>query len=150
MNMNEPPVMTPAVFAAVYQQNWENARHIKSERIWFMNIYSFISAGILSLLHSVKGEPMLQLSLMGFMCAFSIIGLLTSLRLKAELEECLAKIETLVAQAGVEPFVALGDTGRALGRFPKFRWIFPVFYSITTVAFTALLVYRVVTGIRAG
>ena len=150
MNTNESPVLTPAVFAAVYQQNWENARHIKSERIWFMNIYSFISAGILSLLHSVRGETMLQLSLMGFMCAFSIIGLLTSLRLKAELEECLAKIEALVVQAGAERFVALGDTGRALGRFPKFRWIFPVFYSITTLAFTALLIHRLVSGLQPG
>ena len=33
-----------------------------------------------------------------------------------------------------------------LARYPKFRWIFPTFYSMTTAGFVALIAYRLVTG----
>ncbi len=142
MNESTPPPLDPNCFPALYQQNWENARHIKSERIWFMNIYAIISAGILSLLHTVRGEGLAEVALMVFMCVFSLIGLLTSFRLKAELEECLVKIGALVQLVRAEPFVALGQSDGALSRYPKFRWIFPVFYGIATGAFLGLLIYR--------
>ena len=27
------------LFEAIFLQNWENARHLKNERIWFMNSF---------------------------------------------------------------------------------------------------------------
>jgi hypothetical protein len=54
-----------------------------------MNIFSVISTGALSLLQTIRSGALLQLSLLSFMCLFSLIGLLIRLRLKAELEECL-------------------------------------------------------------
>ena len=80
------------VFVAVFNQNWDNARHIKAERISFMNAYSVICAGVLALLQSVQASDLIRIALLFFMTLFSLIGLLTSLRLKGELEECLAKI----------------------------------------------------------
>ena len=79
------------------------------------------------------------------MCLFSLFGFLTSLRLKGELEECLAKIEAMSAQANISQFVALELEGK-LSRYPRFRWIFPTFYSMTTAGFVALIVYRLITG----
>ena len=79
------------------------------------------------------------------MCLFSMFGLLTSLRLKEELEDCLAKIKAMSAQANVTEFVALELEGK-LSRYPKFRWTFPVFYSMTTAGYVALIVYRLATG----
>jgi lysylphosphatidylglycerol synthetase-like protein (DUF2156 family) len=130
----------------IFQQNSENARHIKSERIWFMNIYAVITAGVLSLLHTAQGKNVLEVALLVFMSVFSLIGLLTSFRLKAELEECQQKFGEIAEAAGLVNFVALGKSEGALSRYPKFRWIFPIFYSIATSAFTALLIDRVVTG----
>jgi Na+/melibiose symporter-like transporter len=135
-----------AFFPVLFQQNCENARHIKSERIWFMNIYSMITAGVLSLLHTVNGQRLMQLALLAFMCIFSMIGLLTSFRLKAELEECLTKLRAMAHHAQVGQFFALGDSEGALARYPKFRWVFPVFYSIAISAFVALFAYRAVTA----
>src|SRR5438876_11444789 len=94
---------------AIFTQHWENARHIKNERLSFTNIYAIVSAGILSLLHSVRGEFVLELSLLLFLCCFSVIGLLTSLRLKAELENCLHNIEQTVARLGMEQFMPVVD-----------------------------------------
>ena len=37
----------------VYQQNLENALHIKNERLPFTNIYCVVAAGMLSLFHTV-------------------------------------------------------------------------------------------------
>ncbi len=133
------------MFAAAFNENWQNARHIKSERLSFMTAFSIVSAGVLTLLQSVRSSAVLQVTLLVFMCLFSMFGLLTSLRLKGELEECLAKIKAMSAQANISEFVALELEGK-LARYPKFRWIFPTFYSMTTVGYVALIVYRLATG----
>jgi hypothetical protein len=49
MTNDTPDTSNPIVFAAVFNQNWENVRHVKNERISFMNAYSLISAGVLTL-----------------------------------------------------------------------------------------------------
>ena len=133
-----------ALFATIFQQNWENVRGIKSERIWFMNTYSVISAGSLSLLQSIHGERVIQLTLIVALCLLSVIGFISSLRLKAELEECLEKIQTMVARAQVDEFVALGRPEAV--RYPAFRWVFPIFYFSGTALFVGLLVYQLASG----
>ena len=146
MSHGATPAKDPAFFVEVFRQNWENVRNIKTERIWFLNTFAAISAGALSLLQAVRLGAVLQISLILFMCLFSIIGLLTSLRLKAELEECLAKIQAMVARTNEREFVALGQSEGDLSRYPKFRWLFPVFFSMASAGFVALLVYRLVAG----
>lgn len=144
------PPATPSekrALLTVFQQHWENARHIKNERLSFTNIYAIISAGILSLLHSIRGEFVLEICILVFLCCFSVIGLLTSLRLKAELENCLHSIEQTVARLGMEQFMPVVDAQGALTRYPKFRWLFPVFYAIASTGFIGLLAYRLSGGI---
>lgn len=54
--MNAPA--TPSekrALLTVFQQHWENARHIKNERLSFTNIYAIVAAGILSLLQNRDG-----------------------------------------------------------------------------------------------
>ncbi len=144
MTEAKPTLFERRMLLAVYQQNWENARHIKNERLSFTNIYCIVAAGMLSLLHTVAGQRLLEISMLVFLVLFSVIGLLTSLRLKAELEECLHKIDQIVLQTGVEPVSALSEAKGVPTRYPKFRWIFPWFYSIGTVGFLILLLERVV------
>ncbi len=131
----------------ILQQHWENARHIKNERLSFTNIFAIVAAGILSLLHSVHGEFLPEVSMLLFLTCFSIIGLLTSLRLKAELEACLRSIDQTVGRLGMEQFMPVFDSHGALGRYPKFRWLFPVFYAIATAGFVGLLIYRLIGGL---
>ncbi len=119
MSNETPAAIDPDMFAAVFSQNWDNARHIKSERISFMNAYSVICAGVLALLQSVQASDLIRIALLFFMTLFSLIGLLTSLRLKGELEECLARIEAMSVQARVNDFVALGQLGRKVAALSK-------------------------------
>ena len=75
-----------------------------------------------------------------------LIGLLTSLRLKVELEECLQSIAKIIAQTGLDDFMPVFDSRGALTRYPKFRWLFPVFYIIASIGFFVLLIYRLRGG----
>jgi hypothetical protein len=145
MNTPATPSKNRALLT-VFQQHWENARHIKNERLSFTNIYAIVSAGILSLLHSIRGEFVLEISLLDFLGCFSVIGLLTSLRLKAELENCLHSIEQTVARLGMEQFIPVVDARRALTRYPKFCWLFPAFLAIASAGFIGLLIHRVSSG----
>ena len=70
--------MTPRQFTpsekrtllALFAQHWENARHIKNERLSFTNIYCIVAAGMLSLLHTVAGKRVLEISMLFFWCSF--------------------------------------------------------------------------------
>ena len=146
MSDQDRTATSTGLFATIFQQNWENVRGIKSERIWFMNTYSVISAGSLTLLQSIRGERVIELTLILGLCLLSLVGLISSLRLKAELEECLEKIEAMVARAQVDEFVALGRPEGELLRYPAFRWVFPIFYAFGTALFVGLLVYRLAAG----
>jgi hypothetical protein len=146
MSNESPASIDSDMFLAVFSQNWDNARHIKSERISFMNAYSVICAGVLALLQTIQASELIRIALLFFMTLFSLIGVLTSLRLKSELEECLEKIEAMTVQAKVSQFVALGQLEGKPSRYPRFRWIFPIFYAMTTAGFIALIAYRLVTG----
>ena len=135
-----------ALFATIFQQNWENVRGIKSERIWFMNTYSVISAGSLSLLQGIHGERVIELTLILALCLLSLIGLISSLRLKAELEECLEKIRDDGRTGAGRRVRGPRAAGGRLLRYPAFRWVFPIFYCFGTALFVALLVYRLASG----
>ncbi len=147
MNTEIPAGTDATMFAAVFNENWQNARHIKSERLSFMNAYTLISAGVLTLLQNVQATDVIRTGLLIFMSLFSLFGLLASLRLKGELEECLAKIEVMTTQASMSQFVALGRLEGKSSRYLRFRWMFPIFYSMTTAGFVALIVYRLLSGV---
>ena len=137
----------PELFLSIFQQNWENVRNIRSERQWFMNTYAVITAGVLSLLQSVDGEFVLQMSLISSMCFLSLIGLVTSLRLKDELEECLEKVHTMAARAQLDDLVAFGQLEHRRSWYPV-RWVFPILYSMGTALFVALFFYQLALGAR--
>src|SRR5438874_7938115 len=142
MTEQQPTLFQRRMLLTVYQQNWENARHIKNERLSFTNIYCIVAAGMLSLFHTVEGKRPLEISMLLFLVLFSLIGLLTSLRLKAELEECLHKIDQIVSQTGVDPISALSEAKGVPTRYPKFSWLFAWFYSIGAICFFILLWHR--------
>ncbi len=150
MTNDTPGASNPIVFAAVFNQNWENVRHVKNERISFMNAYSLISAGVLTLLQNMHTSDLIRTALLLFMTLFSAFGFVTSLRLKAELEECLEKIGVMTTAATAREFVALGQLESRPWHYPKFRWLFPVFFAMTTAGFITLIVYSFFSGPPAG
>jgi hypothetical protein len=144
-NADDKPL---AHFVAVFQQNWENARFIKSERLASANIYAIVVAGALSLMTAGRSLPMVELALLGFLWILSLVALLTSLRLKAELEDCLQRIQSLSRIADVEAYVSLGEIKQGIAGHVKFRWMFPILYSVTSIGFLILLGYRILVHLH--
>lgn len=130
------PVQT---FDTLYRQAWENVRYIKNERLWFTNIYALVVAATLSFLHGALGESVFGLALLGFLIVFSVLGLLMSLRLRAELEDWLVKIRALVREADVPDHATTSEVSFGLLSSMQFRWLFPIFYLVATIAFLMLL-----------
>jgi hypothetical protein len=97
-----------------------------------------------SVVLSVRAEPLLQLGLNLSMTAVAAMGLLISLRLKAELEECLEKVRALIVQAQVEEFMALERSEGDPSRYPQFRWMFPMFYASAIAMFAAQSVHNLI------
>ena len=64
MSNDTPAAIPSAIFGPCFRENWENVRHIKTERISFLNAYSLISAGVLTLVQNVRGSALLELSLL--------------------------------------------------------------------------------------
>ena len=134
-----------ALFATIFAQNWENVRGIKSERIWFMNIYSVISAG---------SSPCSR--------AFTANGDRTDTHLRPvplftdRIDDQLAVEGGVGGVPGKDPDDGCTHArrrvrgpraaGGPVARYPAFRWVFPIFYFSGTALFVGLLVYQLASG----
>ena len=138
--------LEPAMTVPIFEQNCENVRHIRNERIWFGNIYVAVVATALTLLPSRQpGEhdapP--ELLPLAFLCVFSAVALLSSLRLVAELNTALTKLQALATQEGFAALLSLGVSENSIQAGLKLRWVFPVFYALATLGFLGVLAYRI-------
>ncbi|MBM3949586.1 MAG: hypothetical protein FJ312_10215 [SAR202 cluster bacterium] len=131
---------------AILNQNWENARHIKNERMWFTNIYALVVGTTLSLMHGTANDFVFEIALIAFIGALSVFGLVTSLRLKAELEHCLRQIDSILEQIRLPKYMNTRRNSQDISRIVAIRWLFPTFYATTSVASVVLLALRIATG----
>lgn len=142
MKLLEKETSSPSkqLIIAMYEQNWENVRHIKNERLWFTNIYAIVVAAVLSFLHSSTSAGIISVSLQAFIFLLSIIGFLISLRLKSELENYLNTIDNMVHETGLEAYSTHDEIERPGIQLLKFRWIFTIFYLVTSAGSFGLLI----------
>jgi len=139
-----PPVGStgadPRVVASIYQQAWENVRHIRNERIWIGNIYVAVVAGGMAILphgSDVERSKAVTIMMLCVLLAFSIVSLLSSIRLVAELRQAMANVENLAARAEVSKLIGVIDVRTGFGAHMP---VFPIFYSIVSAAILFLLV----------
>lgn len=138
---------SPHVAAALVTQAWENVRHIRNERIWFSNIYVAVMAGGLALLGQSQrlwDDRLISVSLLLFLGAISTMGLLTSLRLIAELEHAMGRVRLLATRLELTRLLGSLDVRGEFGTRIKLRWVFPIFYAVGAMAMVALAIERLV------
>lgn len=132
----------PHVAAAALVQAWENVRHIRNERILFTNAYAAIIAGGLALLQRDIGTSQSKLSTCtGFtvLALFSLASLMSGIRLVAELRNSIANLQRVVAENGMSSLVGMIEPPRGIGASLPMRWVFPIFFALTTAALFVLL-----------
>lgn len=140
------PAGHPGLAAAAFVQAWENVRHIRNERIWFTNAYSAILVGGLALLRVDQASaapstpPTIGLIVL---ILFSVVSLMSSIRLVAELRNSIANVQRIVDENGMGRLVGVIEPPRGFGTSLPMRWVFPIFFFLTTVSLVGLLFVRV-------
>lgn len=132
-----------ALVVAAFTQTSENIRHIRSERIWFANAYGAIVAGGLALLPSdlsIASNRRVVLASLVVLVLFSGVALACSIRLAAELRIALANLARIASDNGMDRLVGDIDLPRSSVAGIPMRWVFPIYFSITTVCLLILLI----------
>lgn len=135
--------MTSALATAAFVQAWENIRHIRNERIWFTNAYTAVVAGGVALLQKGIGDPTDKaLTTIGLvvLVLFSVVSLMSSIRLVVELRTAITNLQHVVNENGMSRLVGIIETPHGFARSLPIRWVFPIFFGSTTVCLAALLV----------
>lgn len=141
----------PQIVVAAYVQACENIRHIRNERIWFTNAYTAVVAGGLALLlhdnESSANQAPKSIGLL-VLVLFSILSFLSSIRLVVELRTAIAHVRRLANECGLGQLVILAEPPRGFGSSLPMRWVFPIFFVLTTGALVALLVIHIMGSYR--
>ena len=137
-----PLATDPALAAAAYVQAWESVRHIRNERIWFTNAYSAIVAGSLAGLLRDNASVTNRSTTVGLLVLvlFSFASLISSIRLVAELRNYIANVQRAVDETGMGRMVGTIEPLSGFGARLPMRWLFPIYFSLSTAALVVLLV----------
>jgi hypothetical protein len=135
----------PALAVGVYVQAWENVRHIRNERIWFTNAYGVIVAGSLAALLRDSESGTSGSTTVGLLVLvlFSFASLMSSIRLVAELRNSIANVQRAVDETGIGRMVGTIEPLSGLAARLPMRWLFPIYFSLSTAALVALFVVHV-------
>ena len=140
---SSPIAITSALATAAFVQAWENIRHIRNERIWFTNAYTAVVAGGLAVLQRGVGSSTHKaLTAIGLvvLVLFSVASLMSSIRLVAELQIAITNLQRIVNENGIRRLVGMIEAPRGFAKSLPIRWVFPIFYGLTTASLLVLLV----------
>jgi hypothetical protein len=136
-------VIEPHLASAAFVQAWENVRHVRNERIWFTNAYTAVVAGGLAFLLRDNGSSAQQapksIGLL-VLVLFSVLSIFSSIRLVAELRTSIENIKRVAHQIGIGHLVGMLEPPRGIATRLPMRWVFPIFFSLTTASLVVLLV----------
>lgn len=132
----------------MFEQASENVRHIRSERISFTNVYTAVVAGGLALLQrdfgaAASNRPIVTIGLV-VLLLFSLVSLLSSIRLVAELRNSIANLQRVVDEHGMARLVGLIEPPHGIAARLPVRCVFPIYFGLTTAALIVLIVVRMV------
>lgn len=140
--------------SSVYEQYWNQARHVENEKLQFTTIFAIIIAGVLAFLSGTDGDDMYELLLLGFLTGLSFFGYLiahawnipfvTYSRLAEEIAICEWDLkENYQRYSNTAKVYEYQKYMRILAKFPISAGdIFMAFYSIMIGVFGALFYYK--------
>jgi hypothetical protein len=127
----------------VYVQNWENARHLRNVRVLSANTFAVVIAACLAALQFVRADPVVELTLLGFLVVVALIQLLISIELKRELDDCMARIARQVESTPWLDDVGLLPSAQSGPGWLRLRWLYTAFYLATAAALLITFAHRV-------
>jgi len=143
---DSPLSVEPSMATAAFDQACEHVRHIRSERINFSNAYTAIVAGGLALLPRASEQSRsLAIVGLGVLVLFSVVSVMSSIRLVVELKNAIANLQRIIHEFGLDRLVGSIEPPRGWGASLPMRWVFPIFFGLTTVSLVVLLVARLIS-----
>lgn len=126
---------TTASLHILLEQHWLHARHIESERAWFMSVYAAIAGGMLTYMSASGAAGLWPIC---FLIALTLVGLCLTIRWKQAFDHHRSKIEETARSLHMAADVNV--LARHVWKILRTRYLFPSFYFIVLVGLIVLLV----------
>ena len=117
------------------RQHWLHARHIESERAWFMSVYAAITGGILAYLSTAGSSELWPLY---FLMVFTLIGFLLNCRWKHAFEHHQKCIKDTASRLGITADIDI--PANHIWKVIKTRYLFLSFYAIVFVGLIIVVI----------
>jgi hypothetical protein len=147
-----PELETPLkqeLFLRVFDQSWENARHLKTERVSSASIFALLIAGSFSLLNAARSDPAFEIALLVFLTSLSLLECVMSVELVLELKECIGNVGQMLNEYKLGSTMGVDRQRQRLANYLRMRWLYPIFYGLTSIGLLGFLVYRLMGHLGA-
>jgi hypothetical protein len=130
----------------MFEQNWQQFRHVETERLGFTAIYCAVVSGVLSFIASWDdgGSLAVSVALIAFLLLFTLLGLLVSLRLRTAVRHHRAKLIDTLKKMGVRKKkwrdIGVPGTGEDWTRPFGIGNLLPAFYSLAFLMLLSVLI----------
>jgi uncharacterized membrane protein len=132
--MSQQSTQRDANLRTLLEQHWLHARHIESERAWFMSVYAAITGGILTYMSASDAAGLWPIC---FLIALTLVGLCLTIRWKQAFEHHRNKIEETAKSLNMAADVDV--QARHVWKMLRTRYLFSSFYFIVLVGLIVLL-----------
>jgi ABC-type transport system involved in cytochrome bd biosynthesis fused ATPase/permease subunit len=143
----EPSMAEPEreILRCIYEQNWQQLRHVENERLGFAAIYCAVVSGVLSFLASWDdvGSLTVSVALSTFLVLFTVLALLLSLRLGSGAHHHQKKLVRTLEQMDASEWQEIGAPGTKDPDWTRpFRLgvVFPAFYGLAFLTVLSVLI----------
>ena len=110
----------------IFEQNWLHIRHMEHYRMWGVNIYAVVMAGIIYALSTGVLQPYFPYAA-AFLLVLTTTNLLITLKIEAVIEKFADANDVITSQLEVSKY-APGRTRQGKWNIIRFQYIFSAFY----------------------
>ena len=110
----------------IFEQNWIHIRHMEHYRIWCVNTYAVVMAGITYALSTGKLEPYFAF-VAGFLMILTMTYLLIALKVEAIIRKFVSHNGAIIKKMKVKEYAPV-RTREGIWVIIRLQYLFPVFY----------------------
>ena len=121
----------------VFSENCAHIRHMEYYRMWCVNIYGVVVAGLGYALATEKLDQYFNY-VAAFLVLFTVFNLLLAIKIEAIINNFVDKTEKIVAKLKIDDYISI-RTREGVWNLIRFQWIFPAFYCLALAGIAVLI-----------
>ena len=127
------PKRLQELYLAIYKENWAHIRHHENLRIACLTAYTAILSGTLYVISQSEFVRKYLLYPISFVLMFSAINFFIAVKVEGVVEDYTNRNLKIVEKLSMQEYAGL-RVKKGVWRFIRHRYLFPLFYLITTFA----------------